>query len=456
MDFGSPVAQNVNVNPQQGIQTLSALLNLQQQKQQLQTETAQAYQATQSAAERQRLAQIPWKSFQNPDGSFDMDKVSSAALSVAPTTGQDFIQRFAQMAQGGAATKKAYYSLNQEYQNNTRAALGSWAGDPDSDTTALAKQRDIAVENAPASSKDAVQQVWDHTLRVISSPDLITGQPKTLQQQKQAALLYSRAGLSPEGVSGPGGLSTPQAGMVNTGSQIIPTTTVPQTGVTRAANAPPVANVQLAPSQQPGYLQIAAAAGGAGQVDVQRFNGITNAAATAQTGVALADQVAELAKEVRTGELSQEWANKLTVLQQSDPSITARQMLAKYAAQLKTTATAGAATDAERSQIDAGMPSPETMNPDAVRKAAQYLHGYFRMNQARGLNAMQHVASQGTPAGLTQADTQFMQSKDPFVYSFRDMSPQQQREFLIERYGPGGSKDPQGFAQFERRVKGEQ
>jgi hypothetical protein len=89
-----------------------------------------------------------------------------------------------------------------------------------------------------------------------------------------------------------------------------------------------------------------------------------------------------------------------------------------------------------------------------VRDAAQYLHGYFRMNQARGQNALQHVGSTGSPQGLTQADTSFMQKADPFVYSFKDMPRDQQKEFLLKRYGPGGSKDPQGFASFEQRVKG--
>jgi hypothetical protein len=92
------------------------------------------------------------------------------------------------------------------------------------------------------------------------------------------------------------------------------------------------------------------------------------------------------------------------------------------------------------------------MNPEAVQDAAHYLHGYFRMNQERGKNATAHVATNGT-AGLTQKDTAFMQSSDPFVYAFKDMPRDQQKEFLLRRYGPGGSKDPNGFASFEQRVK---
>lgn len=220
-DFGSPVAQNVNVNPSQGIQTLSGLLNLQRQKvglqqqqQELATQTAQAYQAQQSATERQALAQIPWKSFQNEDGSFDMDKVASAALQVAPTTGQEFVSRFSDMAKGGAETKKAYYALNQTYQDSVRSLFGAWAGDPNADMADLAKERDTLIANAPKSSQGPLSQVLDHAMSIMSQPNLMDGTPKEKDKQKAQALLFSRAGLAGSEVSGPGGVSTPIPGTV--------------------------------------------------------------------------------------------------------------------------------------------------------------------------------------------------------------------------------------------------
>ena len=179
------------------------------------------------------------------------------------------------------------------------------------------------------------------------------------------------------------------------------------------------------------------------------FGKIMEASAKAPTGIALSDQVAALAEQVRTGKLSQEWANNLAVLKQHDPSITARQMLTKYAAQLKTLAESGAATDSERAQVGAGLPSPETMEPDAVKEAAQYLHGYFRLNQARGQNATQHVSQNGT-TGLTLKDNAFMQQSDPFVHAFRDMSREDQKQFLMRRFGPGKSA---ALDAFEQRVK---
>lgn len=225
------------------------MLGLKQQQQQLQTQTAQAYQATQSATERQALAQIPWKSFQNDDGSFDMDKVSDAALSVAPTTGQEFVDRFANMTADSANVKKAYYSLSQDYQNTIRSTVGSWAGDPNSSIADLASQADLLKENSPPSSRAAVTKLVNHTLNMISAPNLADGSPKTLAQQKQAGLLFSRAGLSSGEVGGPGGISTPATGTaVGPSGQLVGTTQSRQTGAVQPAGGGAV-SLGLSPQQ---------------------------------------------------------------------------------------------------------------------------------------------------------------------------------------------------------------
>jgi hypothetical protein len=448
-DFGAPVAQNVNVNPQQGIQTLSGLLGLkqqqigiQQQQQQLQTQTAEAQQAQQKNQELQQLAAftkaaVNDPNYRLPDGSPDVTKFSADAMMAAPTYGQAYLGNTISNFKEGVASRQALQNLN----NDQRTQLANALMPATKPGTTPSELLDVVAKARALNTDPGYQRMIDNSVlgadrgnpadAAARAVSMLTGKPLVAPQQ------------------------------VDVGGQVL-TGTTPTMGSGTGTFTPSGQAIQktLAPTQTVPYQQAVAgataAASGGAAVDVQRFNGITNAAATAQTGVALADQVAELAQQVRTGELSQDWANKLTVLKQSDPSITARQMLAKYAAQLKTTATSGAATDAERAQIDQGMPSPETMNPQAVQQAAQYLHGYFRMSQARGINALQHVGATGTPAGLTQSDTAFMQSKDPFVYAFKDMNRAQQVQFLIDRYGRGGSKDPQGFATFEQRVKGAQ
>jgi hypothetical protein len=205
-----------------------------------------------------------------------------------------------------------------------------------------------------------------------------------------------------------------------------------------APAAPPQRVVGQAPSQ-------AAVAG----TDAQRYSQISQEGTNAQTGAQLADQVATLADQVRTGKLSKEWTDRLAILQQHDPTITARQMLTKYAAQLKTMATSGATTDASRSQIDEGMPSPESMNPDATKQAAQYVGGIFRMRGARQQYADQYVKNSGSPLGMQGADDSFMRSADPTIFAYKALPPGPERQqFLVTH----GLTTPEKQAEFKARM----
>jgi hypothetical protein len=106
-DFGSPVAANIQApNPNQPIQTLSGLMNIQRQKQalqmgqqQLQVGEGEAQQAQQQMKERQLLQQA-MLSGKDPDGnalktgSGDADPIAMAnfANKYMPLTGQQVQQ----------------------------------------------------------------------------------------------------------------------------------------------------------------------------------------------------------------------------------------------------------------------------------------------------------------------------------------------------------------------------
>jgi hypothetical protein len=170
--------------------------------------------------------------------------------------------------------------------------------------------------------------------------------------------------------------------------------------------------------------------------DRGRYAQISQEGTNARTGAQLADQIADLSDQVRTGQLTKEWADRLTALRQHDPNITARQMLTKYAAQLKTMATVGATTDASRSQIDEGMPSPETMDPDAVKQAAQYVGGIFRQRQARQTHADQFVRTNGgNSMGIRDVDDAFMRSADPTVFAYEALPAGQARQDFLRQHG---------------------
>jgi hypothetical protein len=252
-DFGSPIAQNVNVNPQQGIQTLSGLLQLkqrqvglQQQQQELQTQTAQAYQAQQSATERQNLANINWKPFFD-DG--DIEGAQKTAMAVAPTTGAEFSGRLAEAMGNGLKVKSAAAQLNQQYLEPYRNALSLWGADPNADIADLGNQLDAVREGVPASARPKVDAMVNGTLTSLSHPNLLTGAPKSLEEQKQAALAFSRAGLPQPDVSGTGGLATPAIGTaVGPGGTMVGTTQSRTLGTTAAAPGSGI-SLGLSPAQ---------------------------------------------------------------------------------------------------------------------------------------------------------------------------------------------------------------
>ena len=78
-DFGSPVAQNTNVQPGQMVQTLSGLLGLKQQQLALQGQAAEVQQQQQTAGQRAGIASFmstfdPTKHV-GADGTLDLDNV---------------------------------------------------------------------------------------------------------------------------------------------------------------------------------------------------------------------------------------------------------------------------------------------------------------------------------------------------------------------------------------------
>lgn len=223
-------------NPAAGLDSYSKILGIQQQRAQLTSAVAEASMNQRTAQERQNLAQIPWQSFSNPDGSMDEDGITKAALAAAPTTGAEFASNLLSMSKGSAAAKSAWAGLTKDYQQQFQSAVASWASDPNSTESDLAKQTQLIIDQAPADQKKLVSNVVDHANTVIGSPNPFTSQETDLSHKKQIAMQVARSGLSQESLSGPGGVGTPATGTVNTGAQVLPTA---QSRVTGQLTTPP-------------------------------------------------------------------------------------------------------------------------------------------------------------------------------------------------------------------------
>lgn len=453
----SDLAVAAQVNPNAGLDTIqkyiglqSSQLGVQKQKQDLQTgqysqqfEQARASQEAQKAKEFQAGAQLlsdpVGNGILNADGSPTENSLAIVQRAM-PMTGAGHYKNLIE----GGKTKLEYTAASNSLTQGERAQLigaasgvaADKAGKPED---AIANMQGVVDSMSGSPDQKHYATMADALQKMISSANKEDG---TGTKWRTSILQAERGNLTPEGTVGAGGVATPGMG---TNALGLPTVTDRVSGTTGSAPLAP----GYVPPTAPQVAGQTSAATGQVQNDNALFGKVMEGSAKSQSGIALADKVAELSDEVRTGKLSKEWADNLAVLKQKDPQITARQMLSKYAAQLKTLAESGASTDAERSQIDAGMPSPESMEPGAVKEASQYLHGYFKMSQARGANATQHVSSTGSTQGLTLKDNSFMQGADPFVYSFKDMKREDQKEFLLKKFGPGHSK---ALDDFESRV----
>jgi hypothetical protein len=410
-----PVADHIiPPNPMQGINTLSGIIGIRQAQQNLQTgkylqqqAQAQATVEQQSAKENQGLAALmsdPVKGGVVDQYGEPTPAARERILSVAPTTGMQHYDNLIKAATNKVLYQNAWLGLTHDVRADLSARLaGSVAAN---DATIEDPKR--AINTARSDYKGTPNESLVNRLAGIAEDSIDTVAPEHgMAGVRNVINGYSRGALSNAQISGVGGIGLPGA-TTNAANAI-----VNRSPIGGAISAPPGAPPGSAIN--PNAPQVAGASaqatGGAG-IDVGMFGKITAAGNDASRGIELAQRIKQEASMVRTGKYTGEFANRLTVLQQHDPSITARQLLQKDTENLKSLAESTATTDQERAQIGGGFPSPDTMDPDAVTKAANYWEGSFRMAGARRDNAIAHVSQNGT-AGLAVRDSQFMSTASP-------------------------------------------
>jgi hypothetical protein len=143
-DFGSPVAQNVDVSPTKGIQTLSGLLGLKSQQlsikgqeQGLQGQAAQVQMEQQSAGQRAGIANFmasfdPTKHI-GTDGTLDLDNVLTDPK-LRQAAGDQFpqiMQQMIQAKQGQLQVKQQFANLNDSLRNQFSSSVGALRTDSD-------------------------------------------------------------------------------------------------------------------------------------------------------------------------------------------------------------------------------------------------------------------------------------------------------------------------------------
>lgn len=244
-DFGSPVAQNVNVNPNQGLQTISSLIGLRQQQQNLQTgqyqqqsAQAMAVQDQQKAKETQGIAQL----LQNPigngilkqDGTPAPDAMSKI-MAVAPTTGAIRADEIFRGAQSKVAFDTSLNSLTEEQRGSLAADMSAAAASGAS----ASETRDLLANHAqqnPALIKGALIMS-----SMLPKDPTMTGNPQTdqaarAQYAKQLTGIQTLLGRAAMGPANAGSLNTVNTSAVSTGAKTNLIQTTPGGAVNNAGS----------------------------------------------------------------------------------------------------------------------------------------------------------------------------------------------------------------------------
>lgn len=228
-DFGSPVASPNPVG--QGLTTLSDLMNvkrsqqaLQIGQQQLQSQTAEAQQAQQRNQELQALSAFTRKAAQdptyhNPDGSLNVQKYQTDAMSAAPTYGQAYIGQMTSNANAMIDNRKALLGLS----NDQRSTIGNYFGAVAAKPNATKDDFAEAAEQARGVSDDpGYQKAVDRML--MATPDV-----RTLPtDQASTAIRQHARGIAMETGAPGAAASAPSVSMVQGQQGLVPTNVNPQ------------------------------------------------------------------------------------------------------------------------------------------------------------------------------------------------------------------------------------
>lgn len=488
-DFGSPVAQNVNVNPSQGIQTISGLMSLQSQQlgiqhqqQGLEGQAAQVQQEQQSARQRAGIANFmasfdPTKHV-GKDGTLDLDEVLTDPK-LREAAGDQFpqiMQSMIQAKQGQLQAKQQLAGLNDTLRSQFSSTVGSLRTDPDviADNPTGRKKVTQAMLNFGETGGPDAQRVAD-----IYSP-IVEHAPKGKLAQGLSVMQLQAMDASTQS-----GRQAPS--FVGTGSQLV------QDNPQAAGGAPtgnlavsippgwtqyedPVTHAQYIRNQQtgesrpigstygnPGGGAAAPGAGGAPPAPVgsaappqykpgeagtivantqsggERYNGLVNAAAESPARVNVLDNIIQLAPQTRTGAGSGWKAAAETAIGQTPGFQGAKDDASKYNELTKYLhqnavrswqAAGGTGTNAQLSSIEGANPNT-TQDPKTIVDLAKFNKAGELALQAKA-TAHQTWMHQAGNNFANQADfeSKWRQNFDPVLFQLKTWTPQEAAQHL--------------------------
>lgn len=442
----TPVAQNVNVDPNAGFSTLSKVLGLQQKRQALQIQ-AQQVQQQELATQKQSAYQGFFSNFDpfdhlGPDGTTDTDSVKSSPGYAKAGAARDLIdEKLLNIKQQQLQNKSSLLGLNKDQLGIAAQVVGPLADDPEVKSGSPEGREKLKQTIAGLS-----QQFGPGAAGMAQTfvPLIDKAKPGDLAKAVRGFQLQAQDTAKQLEIQKPGG-----AIVQGNNSQYIANTN-PYAPVPVGSKVGQSMQQGLSPTQQPGYVAATAAAtasgGGGAKDDVERVNQVSSSVAPSRQAITLSDQISKLADEVHTGKFSKTVAD-LAAAAGIDGPTAARQLISKYAAQLKTVASAHAPSDEARSGIDAGYPDPDTMGPTALKGAAEFIKGNMLMNLSRAANQRKYQDKFGSAQGFRYADDKFTQDADPLMYTYEHLPKGAERQDFVRRH----FSSAQDAADFVRR-----
>ena len=468
-DFGSPVAANINVDPNKGLTTLSNLMGLQQQKQQIQSGalTIQRQQAelpgvqaqTQGQVQAMQERQLLQKSMmagkdpdgnplKTPEGDYDPVALTAFANKYLPLTGQQVVQHTVKTLDDRIRLNDAIRGVGQNYANDISGKIRSFIG-----TNATPKDIGDAIDTYVQQNPNGGQPL---AIAAAKAKSLLQNLgPQVPQQQRDNALLHLAQAFQPAGAT-----AAQQApaveGVTNEQGRRAYVQTNPQapggTGpVLNAQGKPATVGQGLAPgiildlNGQPHYVGGSAqgpngatgttpwatrpgveAQSGAAADMSKHFENLNLASQNLPLATALTKTIEGLSPNAYVGvggDKKQFLSGVLNALgiHATGDAQTDTNLLSKAMAQLNMSTPAG--TDAARVLVEAGQPNTK-MDPAAIKEAAGTVLGQVRMNAAER-NFLQTQRYSNGGAGDIQryqeGRQKFEANADPRIWQYEDL-----------------------------------
>ena len=453
-DFGSPVAQNVNAG--NGLKTVSDLMGLQQQKQQIQSGAigiqqqqqnlekgdAQTQMTKQDAQQRAAIAKVDWSKYDDGTGTVSTDKMlgDSELRKAAGDQFLDVIKHGAAVRGMQMQNKQALVNLNDGLRSQFGSVVGALRTDPDviADNP-MGRQKVTAAmdQYAQAGGPDAanIAKIYGPIVDHAPKGKLVRGisaiQLQALDASRQAgaqapSFTDTGSGLQQTNPQAAGGdLGAPPAqkqlgGAPGLYKGLPPTTGVMRGGVPGYLGDP---NVQAGPA-------LGEAAGVAGPVEAHNahFAQVTADAAGAPNRIAALQTIKQEAPNAVTGggDYRRKFVSQISGLFGiANDAQTSTDVMAKNLAVL---AAQGGNTDASRTLGEMANPSFH-MTKEAAQKTADQLIGI------EGKKAAAQRFFSGTPTnspGYEQKLNDWNTHADPRAFEYAAKSPADQATMKAE------------------------